>query len=211
MPPAVGRMHASHPSNPFAHLNPAQSIPQSHYQQHQQGQAIPQSLARPSAYAVSNPNGSISPFAQPTGSIPLQGTYPGGAIGAGGGSGLASEAAYRGFAHGAALQQQQAHQQEAAQLGLKSGAAARIRDVWAGNFEAEMVILRELITKYPYVSMVTTTPPFQPAVLLTNNLCRTPSFLVLSRDPLATLKTRPRTTTKPCAATSIFSSLFSSA
>lgn len=211
MPPAVGRMHASHMSNPFAHLNPAQSIPQSHYQQQQQqGQAIPQSLARPSAYAVSNPNGSISPFAQPTGSIPLQSTYPGGAIGAGGGSGLASEAAYRGFAHGAALQQQQAHQQEAAQLGLKSGAAARIRDVWAGNFEAEMVILRELITKYPYVSMVMTAPPFQPA-LLTNHPCRTPSFLVLLRDPSATLKTRLRTTTKLCAATSIFSSLFSSA
>ncbi|KAG9546161.1 ribonuclease H-like protein, partial [Aureobasidium melanogenum] len=64
-----------------------------------------------------------------------------------------SEAAYRGFAHGAALQQQQAHQAEAAQLGLKSGLAGRIREVWAHNLEHEMVLLRQLITKYPYVSM----------------------------------------------------------
>lgn len=84
----------------------------------------------------------------------LQGAYAGAGLGGGGGSGLASEAAFRGFAHGAALQQQQAHQQEAAQLGLKSGLGGRIRDVWAPNFDSEMVLLRELITKYPYVSMV---------------------------------------------------------
>ncbi|KAL1304432.1 hypothetical protein AAFC00_003429 [Neodothiora populina] len=152
MPPAVGRMHASHMSNPFAHLNPSQTIPQSHYQQ-QQSQSIPQALARPSAYTASNLNGGISPFAQNAGSMAsLQSAYSGSGLG-GAGSGLASEAAFRGFAHGAALQQQQQHQQEAAQLASKPGLGGRIRDVWAPNFESEMVLLRELITKYPYVSM----------------------------------------------------------
>ena len=160
MPPAVGRMHASHMSNPFAHLNPTQSIPQSQYQQQQQqqqqqSQSIPQPLTRPSAYAASNLNGAISPFAQSTASMPLQNPYTGQSIPSGG-HGLASEAAYRGFAHGAALQQAQQNQQEAAQQGLKSGVAGRIREVWAHNFEAEMVLLRELIAKYPYVSMVST-------------------------------------------------------
>ena len=152
MPPAVGRMHASHMSNPFAHLNPAQSMPQSHYQQQQQAQSIPQSLSqRPAAYPASNLNGAISPFAQSAAAMALQNPYSGPTLtGGGNGSGLASEAAFRGFAHGAALQQ---HQQEAAQLGLKSGHTARIRDVWAHNFDSEMVLLRELIAKYPYVSM----------------------------------------------------------
>ncbi|KAH0316716.1 ribonuclease H-like protein, partial [Aureobasidium melanogenum] len=153
MPPAVGRMHASHMSNPFVHLNPAHSIPQSHYQQQQH--SLPQPLTRPSNYAA------VNGFAPPTSNVALQNAYASaGALaganaaqGVGGGTGLGSEAAYRGFAHGAALQQQQAHQAEAAQLGLKSGLAGRIREVWAHNLEHEMVLLRQLITKYPYVSM----------------------------------------------------------
>jgi len=154
MPPAVGRMHASHMSNPFVHLNPAHSIPQSHYPQQQH--SLPQPLTRPSNYPA------VNGFAPPTTNAALQNAYasagalpgpnPGQAVG--GGTGLGSEAAYRGFAHGAALQQQQAHQAEAAQLGLKSGLAGRIREVWAHNLEHEMVLLRQLITKYPYVSMV---------------------------------------------------------
>lgn len=157
MPPAVGRMHASHPSNPFAHLNPPHSIPQSHYQQ--QSQTIPQGLGRPSNYGQPNLNGAISPFAPPTSNMALHGAYAGAALGGGGGSGLASEAAFRGFAHGAALQQQQAHQAEAAQMGIKTGVAGRIREVWRSNLDQEMVLLRQLITKYPYVSMVSSQHP----------------------------------------------------
>lgn len=152
-------MHASHMSNPFAHLNPPHSIPQSHYQQQQQQQqqhsSLPQPLGRPSNYA------GVNGFAPPTSNVALQnayasasalaGTTPGAGINSG--TGLGSEAAYRGFAHGAALQQQQAHQAEAAQLGIKSGLAGRIREVWAHNLEHEMALLRQLITKYPYVSM----------------------------------------------------------
>lgn len=95
----------------------------------------------------------------------LQGGYTGPALGGGGGQGLASEAAFRGFAHGAALQQQQQHQQDAAQMALKPGMGGRVREVWATNFDAEMPLLRELITKYPYVSMVSQICPSIPHVL----------------------------------------------
>lgn len=95
----------------------------------------------------------------------LHGAYAGAALG-GGGSGLASEAAFRGFAHGAALQQQQAHQAEAAQMGIKTGVAGRIREVWRSNLDQEMVLLRQLITKYPYVSMVSSQHPLDERITL---------------------------------------------
>ena len=47
-----------------------------------------------------------------------------------------------------------AHQAAETQMGMKSGMSARIRDVWATNLEQEMSVLRQLIQKYPYVSMV---------------------------------------------------------
>ena len=37
--------------------------------------------------------------------------------------------------------------------GVKSGAQARIREVWRHNLEQEFAVLRQLILKYPYVSM----------------------------------------------------------
>lgn len=42
---------------------------------------------------------------------------------------------------------------EAGGMGLKTGAAARIREVWQHNLEPEMHMLRQLIQKYSYVSM----------------------------------------------------------
>ncbi|TKX26927.1 CAF1 family ribonuclease-like protein [Elsinoe australis] len=150
MPPTVGRMpgHQSNPSNPYAHLAPAHSLP--HYQQLQ---SIPQAPGAHSSFgSVSFPSG-ISPFSPAAGAMGgLQGGAYGGA-GIGAGTGLGSEEAFRGFARGAAIQQQQAQHAEAAQFGLKSGMAGRIRDVWANNLEQEMTILRQLIQKYPFVSM----------------------------------------------------------
>ena len=73
----------------------------------------------------------------------------------GGGTGLASNAAISGFAHGAQIQQQQAR--EAIRRGSTSTKAAqktRIREVWQGNLASEMQNLRELVEKYPYISMV---------------------------------------------------------
>ena len=152
MPPQVGRMpgHQSNPSNPYAHLNPTHSLPP--YQQ--QISSIPQAPGSHSAFGVPNFGGSVNPFTSSGGSMSgLQGSY-GGSGGFGNGLGLNSEEAMRGFARGAALQQQQAQNAEAASLGLKTGMSARIREVWASNLEQEMVILRQLIRKYPFVSMV---------------------------------------------------------
>jgi len=153
MPPQVGRMpgHQSNPSNPYAHLNPTHTLP--HYQQ--QLSSIPQNPAGHSAFGSVHFNGGINPFTPSVGSVPsLQGGYSTGS-GFGTGSGLNSEEAMKGFARGAALQQQQAQNAEAASLGLRTGTTTgRIREVWAANLEQEMVILRQLIQKYPFVSMV---------------------------------------------------------
>lgn len=149
MPPQVGRMpgHQSNPSNPYAHLPPQHTLPQ--YQQ-QQLHSIPQGAASHSNFGSAHFNGGIGAFAPSAGGIGLQGAYGAGATG---GSGLASEEAYRGFARGAAQEQMDANRKEAAQMGTKTGMAGRIREVWANNLEQEMVLLRQLVQKYPYVSM----------------------------------------------------------
>jgi hypothetical protein len=160
MPPQVGRMHHSHPSNPFQHLNSQHSIPQSSYQS--QASHLPGSFTSQPSFGGSAINGGISPF--PSASAygasaftPGVGSsvFNGGAIGGQGqGQGLASVAAQQGFARGAAMQEHTAHQLEAASMDSKSGANSRIRQVWRHNLEQEMAVLRQLIIKYPYVSMV---------------------------------------------------------
>ncbi|KAL8696079.1 MAG: hypothetical protein Q9224_002983 [Gallowayella concinna] len=75
----------------------------------------------------------------------------------GGGTGLASQAAMSGFAHGAALQQQQQAREQirrgSTANGSKNPLKGRIRDVWRGNLAQEMQLLRSLVEKYPYISM----------------------------------------------------------
>lgn len=91
--------------------------------------------------------------------IGLAGGFGGGGIGGAGGAGLASNAAVTGFAYGASLQQQQAARDGArgrAAMGKAQG-KGRIRDVWASNLAQEMQNLRELVERYPYVSMVSET------------------------------------------------------
>lgn len=51
------------------------------------------------------------------------------------------------------MQEHTQHQLEAASMESKSGAAGRIRQVWRHNLEQEMAVLRQLVLKYPYVSM----------------------------------------------------------
>lgn len=160
MPPQVSRMHPSHMSNPFVHLNSQHSIPQSSYQR--QSSHLPGGFASQPSFSGAGINGGISPF--PSSSTygasaftPGAGSsvFNGGTIGAQGhGQGLASVAAQQGFARGAAMQEHTAHQLEAASLDSKSGANSRIRQVWRHNLEQEMAVLRQLIIKYPYVSMV---------------------------------------------------------
>lgn len=158
MPPAVSRMHPSHMSNPFAHLNPQHSIPQtSHYPS--QSTQLPNTFNSQHGFGNSALNGGISPF-NPSGSPYVSSafgaggaasTFSGGMLG-GQGQGLGSAAAQAGFARGAAMQEH-GHQIEAAGIGMKTGAAARIRDVWRHNLDSEMHLLRQMIQKYPFVSM----------------------------------------------------------
>ena len=156
MPPQVSRMHPSHMSNPFVHLNSQNSIPQSSYQSHTSH--LPGSFSSQPSFG----GASIAPFPSSatygaSAFTPGAGSsvFNGGTIGAQGqGQGLASVAAQQGFARGAAMQEHTAHQLEAASLDSKSGANSRIRQVWRHNLEQEMAVLRQLIIKYPYVSMV---------------------------------------------------------
>ena len=67
-----------------------------------------------------------------------------------------------GFQHGAELQQQQQMKEQMRRegaMGPKGQLKTRIRDVWRGNLAHEMVLLREMILKYPYISMVRPTFP----------------------------------------------------
>ncbi|KXT02274.1 hypothetical protein AC578_5069 [Pseudocercospora eumusae] len=158
MPPAVGRMHPSHMSNPFANLNQHHHIPQtSHYQS--QPTQLPASYTSQNAFGNSALNAGISPFnpsssygASAFGQASMNPPFNGGIIGAGHGQGLGSAAAQAGFARGAAMQEH-GHQIDAAGMGMKTGAAARIREVWRHNLDAEMHMLRQLIQKYTFVSM----------------------------------------------------------
>lgn len=76
----------------------------------------------------------------------------GGGIGSGGGSALDTQEARMRFAHGAHLQQQG---NDGAGLGAGGkGANSRIREVWKSNLAQEMDILRSMVDKYPYISMV---------------------------------------------------------
>jgi hypothetical protein len=156
MPPQVSRMHPSHMSNPFVHLNSQNSIPQSSYQGHTSH--LPGSFGSQPSFSgttiapfPSSATYGASAFTPGAGSS----VFNGGTIGAQGqGQGLASVAAQQGFARGAAMQEHTAHQLEAASMDSKSGANSRIRQVWRHNLEQEMAVLRQLIIKYPYVSMV---------------------------------------------------------
>lgn len=143
----MGRMHSSQPSNPFVSYNP---------QQTQQPNYASQSANLPPF----NLNAGITPFnpSSAYGSAAFgaaAGTSsftPGVMAGPGQGQGLGSAAAQAGFARGAAMQEH-SHQIEAGGMGIKTGAAARIREVWHHNLEPELHMLRQLIQKYSYVSM----------------------------------------------------------
>lgn len=151
MPPAAGRMHPSHMSNPFQQLNQHHAIQNSHYQP--QPTQIPNSFNTQHSFGGSALNGGISPF-NPTSAYGgtafstgagAASSFNGGILG-GQGQGLASVAAQQGFARGAAMQEH-THQAEAAGMAMKSGASGRIREVWRHNLDQEMAILRQMILK----------------------------------------------------------------
>lgn len=62
-----------------------------------------------------------------------------------------------GFQHGAELQQQQQMKEQIRReggMGSKGQIKSRIRDVWRGNLPQEMALLRKMVERYPYISMV---------------------------------------------------------
>ena len=167
MPPPVGRYGPSGLNGPYA-----QQLQQAHLQQQQSqhhpahAQSATSALPPPSlgghpGFAAGNPNSNINPFTMSGAGI-TNGMSVAGFAGAGGaadagGTGLASHAAQMGFARGAQMQQQQLHQAHDGRLALETKAGAvktRIRDVWKHNLAQEMAVLRHLVEKYPYISMV---------------------------------------------------------
>lgn len=77
-----------------------------------------------------------------------------GGIGAGGGVGLASQAAQMGF-HGA-TSQQQSHGNMPEHGGRTAQHKGRIREVWKSNLHEEIDVIRSMVEKFPYVSLVCT-------------------------------------------------------
>ncbi len=165
MPPPGNKFGLQGPSNPYSHLH--HPLPQHHASQYQRSGSAglaPPSLGGHPAFAPNNPNTNLNPFATTVGGNSLAGAFGGGSGGGlgggvlagGGGTGLASHAAQMGF-HSAALQQT-AH--DGVGIGGADGkgmAKGRIREVWRNNLAQEMHVLRGLIEKFPYISMVCST------------------------------------------------------
>lgn len=158
MPPAVSRYGPQNLSNaPFGHLQ--QSHLPHHSAQHQPPGAagLPPPLLNSQQGFHGSSGSNINLFATSGNGNGLAGGFGTGSGIAGGGTGLASPAAIMGFQHGAAMQQQQ-QQREAVRRtsggGAKNQMKGRIREVWRSNLHQEIQILRSLVDKYPYISMV---------------------------------------------------------
>jgi CCR4-NOT transcription complex subunit 7/8 len=93
-----------------------------------------------------------NPFAMNGNALSMSGGFGGGAgLGMPGGTGLASQAAQMSFA--GANVQPHGHN-GMGESGTRGANKGRIREVWKGNLNEEMALLRELVEKYPYISMV---------------------------------------------------------
>ena len=184
MPPAGNRFGPNHLSNPFAHIAPAgqgqnqgqgqaqgpgQAFPQPSHLPHHQNPQLQQNLFNAS------PNNAVNPFSITGGNnVGLQGGFMGGAgaggaggggglgggnvgggsMGGTGGMGLASREAQLAYQHGAQLQEQAAYNSAVTGAGQPKGGSSRIREVWKTNLNSEFELLRNLVDKYPYVSLV---------------------------------------------------------
>ncbi|KAI9807382.1 MAG: hypothetical protein M1833_000126 [Piccolia ochrophora] len=155
-PPNLGRFPGG-PQGMAQFGNPHQQQLQHHAQNLGSSNLAPPALGGHPSFGI--PNSNVNLFAPTASNNAGFGNGFGGATAASGGTGLGSHAAQMGFAHGAALQRQEAN--GAAALGPLEGktmAKGRIRDVWRSNLAQEMSVLRSLVEQYPYVSMDTEFP-----------------------------------------------------
>lgn len=159
MPPAVRNFNHQVLPGPFSH--PQQPHLQHLTSQHQSSGSSnlpPPSFNPHHALNQGNHNSNINLFSQSGNSNGLAAGFGSTGGFGGGGTGLASQGAMSAFAHGAVLQQQQQAREQVRRGstagGSKNPLKGRIRDVWRGNLAQEMQLLRNLVEKYPYISMV---------------------------------------------------------
>lgn len=175
-------------SNPFAGFNPP-SIPQSSHLQHPNA-----NIQHHPGFGAAGSNGGMNIFGPQTGNggIPIFGAGSG--LG-GGETGLASREAQLRFAQGAVLQQQ-AH--EAANPGAypTRGVNTRVREVWQSNLNQEFDLIRQLVDKYPYISMVCCYLLNRPRPEQANT-SRTLNFQGSWRVRLETFQAKPATIIRP--------------
>ena len=146
MPPPMQRFGGA-PNNLGSHFG---SSYQSHQPAHNAGLPPPSMGANP---GFMNANSMNNPFAVNGNALSLGGGYGGAGLGMPGGTGLASQAAQMSFA-GASPQQHNLHN-GLGEAGARANAnKGRIREVWKGNLQEEMAVLRQLVDKYPYIAMV---------------------------------------------------------
>jgi CCR4-NOT transcription complex subunit 7/8 len=154
MPPHQGgRYSHQNLSNPFTHLNQP-GMHQASHMQHQNANLPAHGFPGNPGFAGMNHNGGSSIFGPQSAISGLPSGFGAGSGLGGGGTGLASQAAVMGFAHGAALQQQQATHDAMSVANQARTGHGRIREVWKHNLHEEMAVLRELVDRYPYISMV---------------------------------------------------------
>lgn len=84
--------------------------------------------------------------------------------------------------------------------GSKNPLKGRIRDVWRGNLAQEMQVLRSLIDKYPYISMVRWSSSAVERMVMKHGLIvksRIPSSRESSRGQWVHSRRKPTIITKP--------------
>ncbi|KAI9893115.1 MAG: hypothetical protein M1814_000663 [Vezdaea aestivalis] len=156
MAPTANRFGGPHGVSGFPHIPQQQQQHLHHPSAHPQapGSSVlpPPSLNSQAGFPSQT---SFNAFASGGGiNAGLAGGYDMQGMGGTNGTGLGSREAKLGFAHGAALQQQQAHN------GIHHGpsdsrslAKFRVREVWQDNLHEEMGRIRDLVDDYPFITM----------------------------------------------------------
>lgn len=153
MPAGGGRFGPQGLVGQFTHLQQSH-IPHSN-QHHPPGSAglPPPSFHTHPGFQHANQSSTLNSLAGLTNTNGLATAFSG-VGGVTGGIGLGSNAAAMSF-HQASSSQQHSRDSMRRPSGMGKGQnKGRIRDVWQGNLAQEMQNLRELVEKYPYISMV---------------------------------------------------------